>query len=282
MPDQYTKNLTEHLLNSLDKSFGIYSANIDTCIQLFSEEPVHDLRVSIRRFIACIRFINDIIPNYYYKEFRALLKQEFKSFTILRDTQVQILTLGELTYRFPVLYTFYNKLLCDEQKLIESLKIKIASFEDDEIGSLAFFLKLYIRQKLPKIKADFSIFDEIGRKRYEAVSRLIDMVDPEKVDTIHKVRLEFKKFRYTMEIIQSYIGIGQEELKRMKAFQTIMGLIQDNRVMLRNLRKFIGKQEEIPETAYGPAIAFLLNERHELVKNFMKAINKHDKFGLKI
>lgn len=269
----------EYLKSSLEKSHSIYKLELSKCIDELSEEAVHDFRVCVRRFIALIQLINDALPNNYYKEFEYALSSQIKRFSALRDVQVQILNMGQMIFQFPVLYTFYNDLLRKEKALVADLRKAVMRFDDDGIDSLIFFLTLYMNQKALSGKIPQNSLMSSGRKTYMDLKTALKIASAGNPALIHKARLAFKKFRYAMEILKPFTGISESDIGRMKAFQSVMGEIQDSRALQRNLLCFIGRQKIIPREAYAPALDFFYEEMNNLINEFMKISEENDTFG---
>jgi CHAD domain-containing protein len=62
--------------------------------------------------------------------------------------------------------------------------------------------------------------------------------------TIHRMRIAFKRFRYTAELLQPFLpDFTQQRLQRMKDFQGAAGNIQDVAVLLERIDKDIRHEE---------------------------------------
>ena len=76
-----------------------------------------------------------------------------------------------------------------------------------------------------------------------------------------------------MEHLQAITGKENEEIKNLRTFQTIMGEIQDYRVLMDTLRDFIKLQNEITDDAFKPVTEELEKRKKDLVNEFL---NKSD------
>jgi CHAD domain-containing protein len=64
-------------------------------------------------------------------------------------------------------------------------------------------------------------------------------ITPTDASSIHRMRVAFKKFRYTVESLAPLRGrTSSKQLKAMNAFQGSMGDIQDAEVLLTNVQAF--------------------------------------------
>jgi CHAD domain-containing protein len=82
------------------------------------------------------------------------------------------------------------------------------------------------------------LFSPVDDAYHTVLSRLA-MVDAANVATIHRVRIAFKRFRYSFEIVQPLLTDMPEDLPaQMHSYQTLMGEIQDAEVLLRTLEEY--------------------------------------------
>jgi len=97
---------------------------------------------------------------------------------------------------------------------------------------------------------------------YARVIQLYERVDPAQPDTIHRLRIAFKKFRYMVESVHPILeGFAEDYLKRMHDYQALMGDIQDMEVALQKLSEF----DKHAPAAYDPEPArTYYNQRHAL------------------
>jgi len=80
-------------------------------------------------------------------------------------------------------------------------------------------------------------------ERFAAVMWRLSYVKQEDPDSVHRVRVAFKKYRYLAEIWQPlFPQFTDEMLTRMQALQDRLGEIQDLRVLERMLADFKGKK----------------------------------------
>ncbi len=68
-----------------------------------TEPAIHDLRVAMRRFLAVMDAVDEILPGGYFRHSSGELRRHLKAFNGLRDVHIQILALRGLKRQFPVL-----------------------------------------------------------------------------------------------------------------------------------------------------------------------------------
>lgn len=83
----------------------------------------------------------------------------------------------------------------------------------------------------------------------EAFARAVrcqQAMDAKAVETIHRTRVAFKKFRYMVEALQPLLaGITAERLAAMRDYQAMMGEVRDTEVFLTRLDRFARRHESV-------------------------------------
>jgi CHAD domain-containing protein len=120
--------------------------------------------------------------------------------------------------------------------------------------------------------------NEIACMRFNGVISRFKLAKQDNVGSIHKVRLSFKKFRYTMEIIQPLKNFEPEVFLEMSDFQTILGNIQDHTVFIRKIFEFSESQEHVSKELFKPIEEEQIIEREKLIEDFFSNFNKFYSF----
>ena len=121
-----------------------------------------------------------------------------------------------------------------EKRLLKTLRKKLKVID-------LFDVSKRIRRLRESLKTDSS--DDLVLKTFQAVEdaflitqRRRDWVNPSQATSIHRVRIAFKTFRYTVEIVHPLLdNFPAANLKRMHDYQSLMGEIQDVEVILQAL-----------------------------------------------
>lgn len=225
------------LLEALEKHWKSYLAELKHCRVEFSNEAVHDVRVALRRLLSLIQLLNSIAPHPRLRKLCRALKTQLDAFDDLRDTQVMLAEISETIQELPQLEKLQRHLERIERGLLKDLRKKIKNLDLKEITRR-------VRKVRESLKAEErvgfaapvlgSVDDAflVARQRYERV-------DPARPVTIHRVRVAFKKFRYMLEIAHPLSdGFPLDTLERMRAYQSLMGEMQDADVFLQTLTDF--------------------------------------------
>ncbi len=252
------------LLEAIDNRWEKYREQIKTCRREFSEEAVHDLRVTARRLLALVDLIRVVAPHPRLQKLRKALKGQLNEFDALRDTQVMLAeisetieTLPELKHLQQILQKQERRLLREAEEIVEDLK------------------PAGIARRLEKVRADIAEtrsspeFDGLVLRAvdeaYAMVLQRYSWINPEHPATIHRARIAFKRFRYMVEIVHSLlISFPQSNFKRMHDYQTAMGEIQDVEVFLFTL-------DDLTEAGSAESVRRYYEQRHaELITAYIE------------
>lgn len=207
------------------------------CRKQFSEEAVHDLRVAMRRLLALLDFLRFFVASPAVRKVRRSLKSHLDAFDALRDTQVMLLETGQRLSELPQIEPFHRYLQKNEKRLLRRAQKDIEDVDTTYTKPIRAALKA-----LQSVSADvLSPVDDA----YQTVLQRLSMVEAENAGTIHRVRIAFKRFRYSFEIVQPVLpDVPQDLPAQMHDYQTYMGEIQDVEVLLRALEEFASRAQK--------------------------------------
>ncbi|MCX6080200.1 MAG: CHAD domain-containing protein [Chloroflexi bacterium] len=261
----------ELLLTALDLRFENYRAEHKRCKAEFSEEAVHDLRVSTRRLLAMVELLRTLAPDQGLQKLRRSLKAQLDSLDDLRDTQVMLVETSDALENLAELAPFLKFLQKRENRYLKNAEIEVGQFKLNGISRRVSA----IRNSLTKPALSEDLLAQILAgvdDVYQTVIRRTERVDSSQSASIHQVRVVFKKFRYMVEIIFPILpGFPVSGFKRMHAYQAAMGEIQDDEVLLNALDSFASRHK-----AYDPKPARRFYEQHhaELINAYIDDMNE--------
>jgi CHAD domain-containing protein len=248
------------LLVSLNTRWDKYQTELKTCRGEFSEEAVHDFRVTTRRLLSALDLLRAVIHDPGIQKTRRILKDQLDDLDDLRDAQALLADISENIHETPNLQPFQEYLRPKEKHLmrlahkdIKSLKMEILS---RRIQKLNQTIKEFNQTDLDA--SLFSAVDEV----YAVVIQRYALVDAGQPATIHHLRIAFKKFRYMIEVIYPFLqNLPSDYLKRLHDYQAAMGDIQDMEVALQELADF----GELAPASHDPKpVRAYYKERHSL------------------
>jgi len=197
--DQHARNLLSKATTRLDRE-------IERTIADPGEDPVHDMRVAIRRLSQTLRTFESLLPSREARTMRKALKPALAAAAVARDLDVgmELLRKEELPAAHPLLAKMSGERRRAGLGLIGQLYLLRA--EDlpnawlaryDALRSSPEDAALLARTELPPLAADFF---KAGRKT---------ILKADSSTRLHEFRLTAKRFRYTMELFRDFYEIGR-------------------------------------------------------------------------
>ncbi len=203
---------------------------------------------------------------------RQALRKRFRESGALRDVQVQLVRLEKVRDKYPELEQFYTLLLLREKRMLKNLekearKVRIGTIDQQVRESRIHLLRSLEEQSAV---AKTAVTGAAAASFLRTVA-LLGKVDPEDPDTIHNLRISFKKLRYIVESLQHVLpGISPALLKAMNQYQLRMGLIQDLEVFSETFRRYLTKVRKGSRINFLPFQQELTRERQVLVAGFLE------------
>ncbi len=241
-----TADVLKHLGDSLHTQWRRYRKRLKRCRERFSEDAVHDVRVEIRRLLSTIELLGAFIPERDIKKFRRALKRHLDTFDQLRDIQVQLGYVGRMAGTFPDAHAFYDWLRARKARFIRTTRKAVKHIKTKRLGRglVAFEEEIRLQHKTITREQSFAIVQRAINQAFARVAQLCRHVRADDTKTIHRTRIAFKHFRYMVEALAPLLPAVTEDHRRaLRAYQCMMGDIQDMEVLLAALDKFVQKKE---------------------------------------
>ncbi len=272
-------NLHRHLRALLRRQGKRYRRNLKRCRREFSPAAVHDLRVSLRRLLATMELLGHFLPARRVEKSRRALKRQLDAFGGLRDIQVQLARLVELPPPERAARSFRAFLRRQERKEIAKARRAVRCFSSRRIARSAAELEAELRERSEaRAASDLAALVRRANAAFARVGQLRAKIDPADCDTIHRTRVAFKGFRYAVEALAPLLpAVTPRRLRAMRAYQNLMGDIQDATVLGRSAGKFARKKLKL-ETGEQLG-AELERARRRLVRRYLKAADTLHAFG---
>jgi CHAD domain-containing protein len=228
--------VNQFLLEAMDQRWKNYRMELMRCRSEFSNEAVHDLRSSARRMLALIQLLNFLSPRPRLQKLNRAFKDQLDEFDDLRDTQVILAEISETIHELPQLQGFQDYLQDTEKRLLKTLRKKLKVID-------LFDVSKRIRRMRESLKAEADSNGNLVQQILQAVDDAFlitkqrqNWINPAQANTVHRVRLAFKTFRYMVEIVHPLLrDFPSENLKYMHDYQSLMGEIQDVEVIMQAL-----------------------------------------------
>lgn len=223
----------EHARETLRQSIGKLEAQIAITLKDTGEDPVHDLRVSIRRVSQALRTFGPLLPGKSAKKMRKAQKPALDDAAAVRDHDVceALLIKCGLPEGHSLLGTMRAERDSGALALLGQVYLLLSTGAPsswhqsiDAIPGTVDDAALQAREVLPPLASDFF---EAGRKvALQAGS----------AKKLHAFRLSAKRFRYTLELFRPFYGpVFLERLERVRHIQSVLGKRQDCAVAAERL-----------------------------------------------
>ena len=241
-----TADVLQHLGDSLNTQWRRYRKRLKRCQKRFSEDAVHDMRVETRRLLSTIELLGAFIPERDTRKVRRALKRHLDTFDQLRDTQVQLGYVGRMAGTFPDAHAFYDWLRNRQSRFSRTTRKAVKHIKTKRLGRYlaAFEKEVRLQHKRFTREQAFVIVRRAINQAFARVAQLCRRVRSGDAKTIHRTRIAFKRFRYMVEALSPLLPAVTENHRRaLRAYQCMMGDIQDMEVLLAALDKFVQKEE---------------------------------------
>ncbi len=215
-----------------------------------SEESIHDLRVSLRKLIAVLELIEPVVQSKQLLWLRKRLKKQFDGCGPLRDIQVQLIGIANLSSCYPGLEPLITALRKKETRCIKQTFLLVNHTRLKRIEKSIDALQRMIRIEMNRANAvvHAGVLVASVSRAFMKVQRYKQLLDRNDTGTIHTMRVAFKRFRYQAELLQPlFRSLTPELLLSMHEFQSRMGDVQDIEVLIASVNKFALKNKRLSD-----------------------------------
>jgi CHAD domain-containing protein len=235
--------LTEHARESLQRLTAKLDAQVEIALKDCGEDPVHDLRVAIRRQSQALRIFADLLPPREARRMRKCLRPVLDAAAVARDLDVGEELQGKegLAAEHPLMAGMKASrdraalALTGQLYLLRSQGLPLAWTEAyAALREVPDDAALVARAWLPPLADDFF---KTGRKT------ILKSHVPQR---LHAFRLSAKRFRYTLELFRTFYGpVFQKRLEQVREIQSLLGKRQDCAVAAERLRPLAEGDEAV-------------------------------------
>ena len=264
------------LCASLKQQWKRYRKRLKRCQKRFSEKAVHASRVETRRLLSVVELLEPFFSAPLARKIRRALKKYLDTFDELRDTQVQLLLVAELRKNSPAARKFHSHLEKCEARFSKQTRRAIKQVKSGRLAKLVENCRAqvgkHIKETEPELTATM-LWRSVNRA-FDRVGQLKSRINPRDTRSIHCTRIAFKRFRYMLESLSRCWPVpGKRLLTQMHDYQTLMGNIQDEQVLLQAFDKW--------DDGTSAARHFrqeLIKRRKQLIQHFLEQADQLSEF----
>ena len=163
----------------------------------FAADPVHDLRVAIRRCRSMADGFLSVDPDPAWKRMKRLAKPLFSSLGDLRDTQVMLEWVEKLAEPgAPVAESLNTELRRKEEELKTAAQESLAKFDRTQWMEL----NAHLARRTGRVPLDGLVFQHVALERWMDARELHRQALRNRSSlAYHQLRIGIKRFRYTVE-----------------------------------------------------------------------------------
>ena len=219
------------------------------------EEAVHDVRTTTRRLLAVLQLVCAANRRKMYRQMRKNMKAVVNHYSPLRDTHVQIETLASVLPEDDAVAGAYRAALTEDAS--ELARRTFNSLPKVDVKHCRRTIRKFskkVAQARKKSKgckgtpdnhnsAAMALAEKLFAKFDAPRRRSLEQATPE---TVHRARLSFKKFRYSMEILRDILPATTPfYMDSLPKVQDTMGAVQDRAVLRKNLEQFCREHDDL-------------------------------------
>lgn len=255
-------SLDDYLETRWDK----FCARLEVCQSDCTVESVRKLRVGLRKLLTSLNASLQVADSRAGQKALARLNKHRKALGALRDLQMQCERLGSLHAQSASADELLDWLKKKEHKELRRLSSALQKLKTGQLhkqirkAASKAQRTLNKRQEPPE-----AVWRRLLLKASQQLKRRHQALDRQDLETIHDLRIAFKKFRYLKEA--SYPDI---EFGALKAFQDRMGEVQDWEVLLKTIHRYSNRKGAGAFRRLTPLRKRVLLQRNKAVGEFWK------------
>jgi len=241
------------------------------------DKSVHDLRTSARRLLAALEGLRPFVERKRHRRLRRRIERVLDRSGGLRDVGVELQMLSALgndeatAALRPLRERLRDKHEALARKLHRQLRRRGARRLRRDIRRV---LEGSGRKRSAAAASVRSAAHEAARDGFSRLRKSRLAVSPAELDTIHRMRIDLKEFRYLMEALRPVAGgVSGRELESLHRLQTTMGDLHDLEVLSSTVARHVSRVQ--PDAAtQAAAVLQSLEERHSaLLTSFLEAVD---------
>ncbi len=232
-------------------------------------ESVHDFRVSARRLIAAMDIILAVIEHEPLRREHRRLRRTLKSLNALRDLEIQRLEAAKISRSHQVLAPLLASLRVHERQLGLEARRQIRKLDPAMLQqSIASAMELLrsLDASPPSASALGSAVHAARAIGFLTLLRNTARASSGDEQSLHRVRVALKKFRYTTEVLAPCLPSAvRKQIARIQQLQDVFGAVQDWVIVSACITTFLRRRGFARQASMLPILRDLQERRTMLV-----------------
>ena len=241
------------------------------------DNSVHDLRTSARRLLAALEALRPFVGAKRYRRMSRRIEAVLDWSGDLRDLGIELAMLPRVgdNSAEPALGLLRERLLEKHEAGARRLHRRL---RDDGARRLRRDMRRVLRRsrrgKSSGAATVRSAALQEARDQFARLRKSRLAVNPAELETIHRARIELKRFRYLMEALRPVaVGIGKRELESLRQLQTTMGDLHDVEVLSSAIARHVAKLEPEAAAQAAPVLQALEVQHSAMLTSFLDAVD---------
>ena len=229
----------EHvLLAAFDEHWKEYRKQFKQARQDTTEETIHDLRVAARRMQALLGIVRTLEARPPVRKMRRVLSKQLDELDGLRDTQVLVQQTEQSVNELPQLLILRQYLQDRSDELARDARNDLRKVKPSDIQQRIRRIRKVVKRHSDEDEFVEQVLQAVDTAYVRTLARF-GKLDAGEPNTIHRVRIAFKKLRYMIEMVDPFLPKHPGNfLDRMHDYQDAMGQVHDTTVFLETLKDY--------------------------------------------
>lgn len=233
-----TDDSQQDFLRAFDNRWDGYRKQLQAARREISEDSIHDLRVSARRLQALSTIIRGLDSHPRVKKLRRFIRKQLNELDDLRDTQVIVGEAGRRVANLPQLAPFSTYLQVRSEELAGAAHKDLRNPKPSDLKEQVKEIRKVVKKHSDDVDSVERLLGAVDKAHRRTRGRF-DKLDANDPNTIHRVRIAFKEFRYMVEVVQPFLpDYPNDYPDKMHDYQDAMGQVHDTTVFLDTLKEY--------------------------------------------
>jgi CHAD domain-containing protein len=224
-----------------------YRKALARCCARLSPKSLHRLRIALRRLSVALELCQAAYPTLETSASVRCIRKQLKKFGSLRDIHTQLEHVNKYREMWPVLRRYKKALLTERKSRRGKLERFLSGLKSRKVKTLIHKAwrpsALAGHESADARDAELAPARRHLRALWMETRRRIKSMDAGRLASLHHLRVAIKRVRYTGEFLKPVLNETEKKaLRQLEAWQMQLGRIQDMRILLASMKKWLKDQ----------------------------------------
>jgi CHAD domain-containing protein len=241
-----------------------------------TDAEVHDLRTSARRLQAALEALGPFVGAKQRRRLGRRIEGLLDASGALRDLGVELEMLPSVPAGEggPALAALRERIRDRHEREASRLHRRLRDLEEARFARALRRLLKTARRETASAPVVRRAALGAARDRFAGLRESRLAVDPTDVESIHRMRIELKTFRYLMEALGAVaMGVGRAELEALHRLQTTMGDLHDLEVLSSTVARHVARRAPESAASLAPVLETLESRHSAMLVSFLETVD---------